>query len=197
MQICVATDTEIQEMLQSIARILVKRNRADVFVPIMNAAMTFTSDLLRHVHPQLNPVVVPIKLKRVPRQSDTNKFVVLKQNVHMEHALRDKNIVVLDTVCDTGETLRTAIEVLRDKQPKTITTCCLLWRGRPDAVTAPDIYGHRMRDVLMDKYLIGYGMDKDDKNRGAPYIYFEGEPEDEDDNLFNKKYIQTPVQPRV
>ncbi len=145
--------------------------RPEIVMPILNAASIFCSDLLRQLWPETNPIVVPIRMKRSPLPSQPEQFVVtgpLNSPQMPVNGIQGKRVLLIDTVYDSGGTLRKVHEWLYDKRPRSIQSACLVWKNLPHAHGKPDYYAYDMSGN--DRYLIGYGLDGDELYRGMPDI---------------------------
>ena len=76
-----------------------------------------------------------------------------------------KQIVVLDTLCDSGRTFDQVVKDIKILQPESIITACLIRRDRPQAFV-PDIVGMKYSG---DEFLHGYGLDAPDGTRRNEY----------------------------
>jgi hypoxanthine phosphoribosyltransferase len=78
-----------------------------------------------------------------------------------------KSILIIDDIYDTGLTLNSVIEHIRQSDPKDIKTCILLEKQTPHRKPGRvDFLGFRVEDT----FVIGYGMDYRDQYRDLPFI---------------------------
>lgn len=138
----------------------------EVIVPIMSGACMFGVDLFRELESRgPSPEFVPVMVKRdgqaVPHLHDEKKVV--------RYLERYSNILLVDTINDTGSTIATVATVLRSHHQPTINVACLFSRlNAPDLVGSTSIYGY----VLPTKeYLYGYGLDCNQQFRGLPDVW--------------------------
>ena len=98
---------------------------------------------------------------------------VVKIKLDPEINLYNKNVLIIEDIVDTGTTLKFLIEKFKERHPKSLKVCTLL--DKPSRRTT----GHKADYVgfeVEDLFVIGYGMDFDQKYRNLPYIsYIEGE----------------------
>lgn len=81
--------------------------------------------------------------------------------------IKDKNVIIVEDILDSGNTLYTLKKILAERKPKDIKICTLL--DKPE---------RRVRDIkadfkgfeIEDKFVVGYGLDYDEKYRQLPYI---------------------------
>ncbi|MCI8891143.1 MAG: hypoxanthine phosphoribosyltransferase [Eubacterium sp.] len=78
-----------------------------------------------------------------------------------------KNVIVVEDIIDTGRTLRLLLDNLRARGPKCLKLCTLLDKPERRVVeVAVDYNGF----VVPNKFVIGYGMDYEQRYRNLPYI---------------------------
>ena len=79
----------------------------------------------------------------------------------------NKNILIIEDIVDTGNTLKYLVEKLKERGPKSIKICTLLNKqARRTADLTPDYIGFEVDDL----FIIGYGLDYDQKFRSLPYV---------------------------
>ncbi len=89
--------------------------------------------------------------------------------------IKNKDVLVIEDIIDSGITLEKVMKNLVDRKPKSIKIMTLLDKpARRKANIKPDIYGFE----VPDEFLAGFGLDVKEKLRNVPYI-----------GIFNKKYI--------
>jgi hypoxanthine phosphoribosyltransferase len=162
---------EIRQQVEHLACEINEREgmRPEVVLPIMNAATIFAADLLRQLWPLTKPSVIPIRMQRHPHPTDPERFVATGPfNSIPNVALQGKRVLLVDTVYDSGVTIRAVRDWLTLKFPRSIEVCCLVWKNLPHGWGRPDYYAYDMSGN--DRYLIGYGLDDDERHRGMPYI---------------------------
>ena len=135
-------------------------------VSILIGATPFTSDLMkalarRDIHPMLD--VIWLESYRDARES-SGRVVV---RADLSRQVKDRGVLLLDDVFDTGRTLDFAKRHLISKGAREVITCALTqkpWAPRGE---------HGVDFCAFDspgRYLVGYGMDDAGKYRGLPYI---------------------------
>jgi pyrimidine operon attenuation protein/uracil phosphoribosyltransferase len=83
--------------------------------------------------------------------------------------LKNKNIVIVDDVANSGKTLAYAIKPLLDFLPKQIQIAVLVDRKHKNYPIAADIIGHSVATTLHDNIVVNY----DFKNKNLTHAYFE------------------------
>ena len=85
----------------------------------------------------------------------------------LDEALEGKDVIIVEDIIDSGRTLYYLMDVLQQRKPNSMRLCTLL--DKPD---------RRVRDVevdyvgfcIPDEFVVGYGLDYDQKYRNLPYI---------------------------
>ena len=92
---------------------------------------------------------------------------VVKIAKDLDETLEGKDVLIVEDIIDSGRTLSYLIEILKKRGPKSLRLCTLL--DKPQRRTANidvDYVGY----VIEDKFIVGYGIDYDEKYRNLPYI---------------------------
>ena len=77
------------------------------------------------------------------------------------------DVILIDDIVDTGYTIATIRKLLLDRKPRSLKVCALLDKVERRKVDIPiDYCGFQMPDY----FVVGYGLDIDEKGRNLPYI---------------------------
>lgn len=99
--------------------------------------------------------------------SDTKSSGVVKIVKDLDESLRDKDVIVVEDIVDSGRTLSYLLEVLRSREPRSLRLCTLLDKPERRVVNvAVDYTGFQ----IPDEFVVGYGLDYAQKYRNLPYI---------------------------
>lgn len=93
--------------------------------------------------------------------------VKIKKDIELE--IKDKHVLIIEDIIDTGNTLRALKDYFYIKNPKSVRICTLL--DKPSRRQA-DVYGDYIGFEVEDLFIIGYGLDFDQKYRNLPYISY-------------------------
>ena len=99
--------------------------------------------------------------------SETKSSGVVRIVKDLDEPLKDKDVIIVEDIVDSGRTLSYRIDMLKDRQPASVALCTLL--DKPDrrvVNVAVDYTGFR----IPDEFVVGYGLDYDQKYRNLPYI---------------------------
>ena len=99
--------------------------------------------------------------------SETKASGVVKIVKDLDAPLAGKDVIVVEDIVDTGHTLSYLLEMLKGREPASLKLCTLLDKPDRREVEVPvDYTGF----VIPDKFIVGYGLDYDQKYRNLPYI---------------------------
>ena len=99
--------------------------------------------------------------------SDTKSSGVVKIVKDLDEAIQGKDVLVVEDIVDSGRTLSYLMEMLRDRKPASLKLCTLLDKPDRRVIDVPvDYTGFQ----IPDEFVVGYGLDYDQKYRNLPYI---------------------------
>jgi len=101
--------------------------------------------------------------------SGTTSSGVVKIKKDLEGDIYGKHVLIIEDIVDTGTTLSHLKKYLADRNPKSIKICTLL--DKPSRRTA-DIQADYIGFEIDNLFVVGYGLDYDQKYRNLPYISF-------------------------
>lgn len=132
-------------------------------VPIINGAIFFTADLLRQV---CNPIRLDcVRIFSYRNSAKSHGKPKLLHSLTLD--IKDKHVLVIDDILDTGKTLSAVVSLLKKQRPASLRTCVLLDKvGRREVDFKADFVGFE----IPDKFVVGYGLDYAERYRGLPCI---------------------------
>ncbi len=154
---------DIKKMVSSLA----KQIEADyegkdlIFICPLRGSIHFTADLMREV--QLPQQVDFVYLQAVERGGAIKIIKDISVNISGKHVL------IVEEIIDTGKTLSFLRNRLLASSPASLKIVTLLDKpARREIPLRPDYVGK----TIEDRYVVGYGMDSEEKGRNYPDIYF-------------------------
>lgn len=99
--------------------------------------------------------------------SDTKSSGVVKIVKDLDEPLKGKNVIVVEDIVDSGRTLSYLLEMLRKREPESLALCTLLDKPSRRVV---DVNVDYTGFQIPDEFVVGYGLDYDQKYRNLPYI---------------------------
>lgn len=132
-------------------------------IAIANGAIVFTADLIR-------TLTLPIRLEciRVSSYADQIAPAISPEIINpVKMNIKDTDVLLIDDILDTGNTLSKVSKLLRSMQPKSLKTCVLLdKKARRSVAFEADFVGFQ----VPDDFVVGYGLDFAERYRQLPCI---------------------------
>lgn len=99
--------------------------------------------------------------------SGTVSSGVVKIIKDLDESIEGENVIVVEDIVDTGNTLSYLLAMLKDRHPESIKLCTLL--DKPSRRTK-DVKVDYVAFTIPDKFVVGYGLDYDQYYRNLPYV---------------------------
>ena len=159
------TADKIQAEVQAIAdRINIDLKDEDViFIGVLNGAFMFASDLLRKIN--FNVQVSFVKLASYLGTSSNGK---VKRLIGINESLKDKTVVIIEDIIDTGNSLESIISQLKGFRPRQIFVAALLLKAH---VYTRDLKLNYVGFRIPPDFVVGYGPDYQGFGRNLRNIY--------------------------
>ena len=132
---------------------------------ILKGSVFFTCELAKRIS---SPVELEFMSVSSYGSGTTSSGVVRIVN-DLGTSIEGKNVLVIEDIIDTGRTLKYLMENLKTRNPKSLKLCTLL--DKPDRRVV-DVAVDYVGFVIPDEFVVGYGLDYDQKYRNLPYIGF-------------------------
>lgn len=135
-----------------------------IVISLLRGSFVFAADLVR-------AITVPVNVDFMTTSSygygeRTSGIVEIIHDVRTD--VRDKDVLVVDDIMDSGNTMKEVVDYIKQKGPKSIKTCVMLDKpSRREADISPDYVGFSIPDV----FIVGYGLNYGDFYRNIPYIF--------------------------
>jgi len=132
-------------------------------IALINGAILFTADLLRHIN---NPV--RLDCLRISSYRNETKSVGKPQILNsLTLDIGNRHVLLIDDILDTGKTVSAVVAMIQKLNPASVRTCVLLdKRGRREVEFTADFVGFQ----IPDKFVVGYGLDFAERYRNLPCI---------------------------
>lgn len=169
--------TEIEATVKKLAAAISIdfRDKEPLIIGILKGSFIFMADLVRQLDFPLE--VDFIRLSSYSSGRETSGKVSVVQGLRT--AVKDRHVLVVEDIIDTGITLAFLMDYLKKKRPASLRLCALT--DKPSRRQAPVTIDYLGASVP-DKFLVGYGLDCDEKYRNLPDIcYLEDETECRED----------------
>lgn len=154
-------DARIKQLAQEIERDCA--GTCPLFLCVLNGAFVFASDLFRAVDMDAG-----ISFIRLQSYSGTGSTGVVKEIVGLTENIEGRTVIVVEDIVDTGKTMLKLVNDLKAKNPAAVKVATLLYK--PDSVEC-DLKLDYVGFPIPSKFIVGYGLDLDEKARNLPDIY--------------------------
>ena len=132
-------------------------------VCILRGSIFFTCELAKYI-----TVPVTIDFMSVSSYGDgTESSGRIKIMKDLDDSIKDKNVLVVEDIIDSGRTLSHLLSFLQVREPKSLKLCTLL--DKPDR-RVTDVMVDYVGKEIPDLFVVGYGLDYAQKYRNLPYI---------------------------
>ena len=160
------TEEQINKRIAEIGAEITEKFKGEsvYLVCILRGSVFFATELAKRID-------LPVELDFMTVSSygaDTISSGVINVKKDLDGSIEGKNVIVMEDIIDTGNTLSRLIKLFESRNPKTLTLCTLL--DKPERRMVDDIRVDYTGFVVPDKFIVGYGLDWDQKYRNLPYI---------------------------
>ena len=158
---------EIDAEVQSIA-IRLNADYADknvVLVGVLKGAVIFMADLVRHL--KFDPEIEFVRLSSYGKARTSSGTVAILKDIQAD--IRDKHVIIIEEIIDSGRTLKFLYDRLKQSGPASVEIVTLLDKSGKRVVDVPVKYVGR---TIEDQFLVGYGLDLEERSRNMPDIYY-------------------------
>lgn len=134
-----------------------------LLIGVLKGAVVFMADIIRHIK-------LPLQIDFMAVSSygaSTKSSGVVRILKDLEEDVEGKNILIVEDIIDSGLTLSYLYDILGSRRPASIKICALLEKpSRKNTDLKIDYVGFK----IPDKFVVGYGLDFNEKYRNLPFI---------------------------
>ena len=131
---------------------------------ILKGGVFFTCELAKRL-------TVPVSMDFMSVSSygsGTESSGVVRIVKDLDESIAGKNVLIVEDIIDSGRTLAYLIEILKQRNPESIHLCTLL--DKPERRVKKQVKGDYTCFEIPDEFVVGFGLDYDQKYRNLPYI---------------------------
>lgn len=136
-----------------------------VLVGILRGAVLWMADIMKNVNLDMSIDFMAVSSYGAAKKSSG----VVKINKDLDTDIEGKNVIIVEDIVDSGTTLNYLKSYFKNRDAKVVKICSLLDKPSGRQV---DIDVDYIGFTVEDKFIIGYGLDYDQKYRNLPYISF-------------------------
>ena len=156
---------EIQKVVATLGRQIATEYQGQplTVLGVLTGSIVFLADLIRTID-------LPLRVGLIQASSyrgATTQPSELRINDSLVPDIRDRSVLLVDDIFDTGNTLASLIDTIRHSSPRSIHSAVLLWKaGKAKVSIQPDYHCFQ----IPDRFVVGYGLDYNDDYRHLPFI---------------------------
>ncbi|MBS1961597.1 MAG: hypoxanthine phosphoribosyltransferase [Bdellovibrionales bacterium] len=136
-----------------------------VLVCVLKGAYVFCADLMRQL--TIDVDVEFVRLSSYGRALRSSGTVTILKDINAD--IRDKHVLIVEEIIDSGRTLRFLFDRLKASNPASVEIVTLLDKKAKRVTDVPVKYVGR---EIEDQFLVGYGLDLEEKSRNLADIYY-------------------------
>ena len=160
------TEEQIQNKIRELADKIYQEygDKNPVFIGVLKGVVVFYADFIRAFK---GPCQLDFMWISSYAGTQSTGNMLVRQDVSAD--LKGRHVVILEDIYDTGTSLNFVYQHLLAKEPASVKICTLLdkpERRRPGITLRPDYTGF----VIPNAFVVGYGLDYNEKYRNLPYI---------------------------
>lgn len=129
---------------------------------LLRGSVMFMTDLMRKIQRPMT-----MDFMSISSYTGTNSSGFVRIDSDHKTNIAGWDVILIDDIIDTGYTIYTVRKLLLDRQPRSLRVCALLDKPERHKVEIPIDY---LGFSIPDEFVVGYGLDIDEKGRNLPYI---------------------------
>ncbi len=161
------SEAEIKEKVKELAKQISKdfEGKEILAVGILKGSFIFLADLVRELEGKVFVDFMQVSSYHTEMES-FGEVIFVKE---LTTDIKNKNVLIVDDIIDTGRTLKALVEALSLREPNILKTCVLLdKKERREVDYDADYTGF----VIPDKFVVGYGLDWAEEGRTLKNVYY-------------------------
>ncbi len=158
------SEEELQEKVSEMGRKISRdfKDKDPIFVGVLKGCFIFMADLMRYVD-----ISCSMDFMAVSSYSGTSSTGAVKINKDLGEDIEGRHLIIVEDILDSGVTLSYLKQYLMVRKPASITIATLM--DKP-ARRKADIYADYSCFEIPDAFVVGYGLDYNERYRNLPYI---------------------------
>jgi hypoxanthine phosphoribosyltransferase len=158
------TREEVEKRIKELAKEIEKDycGKDLLVIGLLKGSIMFMSDLIKEMD-----LPVMIDFMSVSSYSGTTSTGVINVLKDTDISVKDKDVLIVEDIIDTGLTLSHVKKLLEDRGAKSLKICTLL--DKPSRRTI-EMKGDYVGFEIPDEFVVGYGLDYDQHHRNLPYV---------------------------
>ena len=160
------TEEEIQAKVKELGAILTEeyKDKNPIVVGVLKGVVVFYADMIRQIK-----VPCQMDFMWISSYSGTESGGKMLVRQKLSNNIEGRHVLILEDIFDTGRSLQFLVDTLKAQNPASLKICTFLdkpERRVPGVTVKADYTGY----VIPNEFVVGYGLDFDEKYRNLPYI---------------------------
>lgn len=160
------TAEEIQETIQELGKRLSEdyKGKEVIVVGILRGAAIFMADIIRAMDVYVEIDFMDVSSYGKEFESSGEIKIIKDLDTHLE----GRHVLIVEDIIDTGRTLKHLVNLFNYRRAASVKVCTLL--DKPARRVIKDIIPDYVGLEVPDEFVVGYGLDYDQKYRNLPYV---------------------------
>ena len=160
------TEEEIQAKVKELGEILTEeyKDKNPIVVGVLKGVVVFYADMIRQIK-----VPCQMDFMWISSYQGTESSGKMLVRQKLSNNIEGRHVLILEDIFDTGRSLQFLVDTLKAQNPASLKICTFLdkpERRVPGVTVKADYTGY----VIPNEFVVGYGLDFDEKYRNLPYI---------------------------
>ena len=138
------------------------KDKNPIIVGVLKGSFIFIADLVREIN-----IPVTIDFMAVSSYEGTTSTGKIKIEKDLSEDVKDRNVILVEDILDTGRTLSYIIKMLENRGAKSVNVCSLLVKKARTEIEVDYKYNGFN---IPNEFVVGYGLDYEEKYRNLKYI---------------------------
>ncbi len=159
------TEKQLEEKVTELAKKISEdyKGKNLLFIVILRGAFIFASDLFKKIENLCEVDFMAVSSYGSGTQS-TGQIKILKD---LSNPIEGKDVIIVEDILDTGITLDNLIKMLKLRNPKSVEICACISKPARRKI---DVEAKYIGFEVENEFIVGYGLDYNEKYRNLPYI---------------------------
>ena len=160
------TEEQLSRRIAEIGSMITERYKGEpvYLIVILNGSIFFATELAKRI--ELPMTIDFMSVSSYGSGTVSSGEVKIKKD--LECSIEGENVIVVEDIIDSGNTLSKLMPLLKARNPKSMTLCTLL--DKPERRVVDDVVCDYTGFVIPDKFVVGFGLDFDQRYRNLPFI---------------------------
>jgi len=131
---------------------------------ILRGGILFLCDLIRHISVPVTLDFMAVSSYGASQRQTTGQVRI---TLDLKEDISERNVLLVEDIVDSGYTIRSVLDFLTTRHPRSLSVCTLLDKPERREVEVPINY---LGFTIPNKFVFGYGLDIDEYFRNLPFI---------------------------